>query len=306
MLLNIAVNLPFLAKLKACLGYCCVIVCCFVATSAFSQTLVVKIAPESPQDVTYSYFKSLLTMALNKTQKNDADYELVAANEHLIQEKAVSHVRRGVNLDVLWTMTSLDRESQLQAIYIPLVKGLLGHRVLAITPSNLSKFAAIKNINELKVLVAGQGIDWPDTDILSVNDFDVIGTNDYRKLYPLLAKGRVDYYPRSIIEAWREVAQFTDNRFVIEPNILLRYRSPIYFFVNKQNQVLASRLEKGLNMAIDDGSFDKGFNAFFEIKKVLQQVQINKRKIFDLDNPKLSANTPVQHPKYWLELRAKN
>ncbi len=47
----------------------------------------------------------------------------------------------------------------------------------------------------------------------------------------------------------------------------------------------------GLNIAIDDGSFDKLFYGDKSNKEMLDKVNFNKMKIFELENPYLTPET---------------
>ena len=47
-----------------------------------------------------------------------------------------------------------------------------------------------------------------------------------------------------------EIRKLAPEGVVIEDSILLRYKSPIYFFVHPDNDALHDRLLKGLNIAI--------------------------------------------------------
>ena len=129
----------------------------------------VRVAPPLERDLTHRYFTSVLTMALEKTADTYGDFEIVYAAGQVGQEEAFSHVRRKKHFDLIWMMTSEKREYQLRPVRVPLFKGLLGYRVAAINTADLPVFANLDTVEELKLLVAGQGIDWPDTEILNVN-----------------------------------------------------------------------------------------------------------------------------------------
>ena len=68
-----------------------------------------------------------------------------------------------------------EREQALLAIRIPLFKGLIGTRLLLINATDQPRFDQITGGAQLRVLHAGQGHDWPDTDILLHNGYAVAG-----------------------------------------------------------------------------------------------------------------------------------
>ena len=80
---------------------------------------------------------------------------------------------------------------------------------------------------------------------------------------------------------------------------MLKYRAPIYFFVSRGDTLLAQRLEKGLRMAIDDGSFDDYFYNSPINKPIFASNKLKGRKIFELNNPLLSPQTPLSELKLW-------
>ena len=62
-------------------------------------------------------------------------------------------------------------------------------------------------------------------------------------------------------------------------------------FVGNNNQKLHSILERGLQIAVADGSFDKLLYNHQITKQIFEQANIDKRIIFDLQNPLLSLAT---------------
>jgi len=143
-------------------------------------------------------------------------------------------------------MTSVAHEQEALPIRIPLLKGLLGYRVMVVRRADEQKIAAIENLSELKALTAVQGFGWVDVQILEANHFKVEASAWYQSIYKSLAAGYYDYYPRSILEAWSELDQRPNPALVIDKKHLLYYPTAIYFFVNKNNGKLAERLSYGL------------------------------------------------------------
>ena len=269
---------------------------------AYAADTVVRIAPRDETNLTHTYFATLLKMAMDNTAEEFGGYQLVFGEELLLQSEAASHVRRKKNIDVIWLMTSKSMEQRLRPIRVPLFKGLLGHRVFAINKDKQPQFSRIQQIEELKLLTAGQGLDWPDTKILKTNGFMVVGVSNHVSIYNLLINDRLDYYPRSVVEVSGEIRKLAPEGVVIEDSILLRYKSPIYFFVHPDNDALHDRLLKGLNIAIANGSFDRHFVDYFEVKRLKQNLNLERRRIFDIPNPLLPKLTPVNVSEYWLDL----
>lgn len=83
---------------------------------------------------------------------------------------------------------------------------------------------------------------------------------------------------------------------------MLSYLSPMYFFVNKENQQLAKRIETGLVRAIKNGQFDDLFRKANNIDFLTAQLNLNKRRVIKLKNAVMSDKTKAiqGESKFWL------
>ena len=89
-------------------------------------------------------------------------------------------------MDVIWTGTTIEREKIMLPVRVPLLKGHKGCRLLLINKDKKDVFSKIKSVNELKKMTAIQGIDWPDTSILTANNFKVETTAIYEGMFKSL------------------------------------------------------------------------------------------------------------------------
>lgn len=238
----------------------------------------------------------LLALALRKSSKS---YELTAHPVFMLQVRQIAELERGRDLDVMWTMTSVDREKALLPIRIPIDRGLLGWRLLLVRSQSLPKFAALSSPDQLKQLRAGQGFDWPDTAILKHAGFEVDESVRYGDLFLKLAGGRIDYFPRSVWEIWGELAAHDDAGFAVEPSMALHYPTATYFFVNRNNTALAADIKRGLEAALADGSFDALFQRHFGA--ALKRAALDKRQVLELANPLLPPETPLANRRLWYQ-----
>ena len=249
-----------------------------------------------------NYFYKLLTLVMDKTKDTYGDYKISAHSTSIPQARALKMLEADLKITLLWTMTSKAREESLGAIYFPLQKGLLGHRVFIIRKQDQIRFSNINSLEQLKQLTAGQGHDWPDTKILISNGLPVEKSPDYDSLFAMLKAHRFDYYPRGITEATGELEQLNDDSLTLESRLLLRYPAPLYFFVNKNNQRLKNRLTEGLMQAHRDGSFDALFYNQPSIKKALHHSNLENRRIFDLANPDTLNKDGFEKSEFWLDI----
>lgn len=236
-----------------------------------------------------SYYKALLHLALEKSKDKYGEYEVNEIDAGVSQEHMVRLVQKNKFVNLFWTMTSKEREENLLPIRFPLFKGLLGCRVFFIKKGQQIKFDQLQKAEQLKSFIVGQGKDWPDTQILLDNNFNVITSLEHESLFKMLVKGRFDFFPRAIHEARSELKDYPD--IVIEKRFLLYYDSPFYFFVNKANSRLAQRLEYGLKASAEDGSFERFFNEHPVSSGILNQFSLNTRELIFLKNQSLTTET---------------
>ncbi|MDF3012377.1 MAG: hypothetical protein K0Q78_581 [Cellvibrio sp.] len=242
---------------------------------------------EQPSD----YFTTLLTMALEASKAENEVIDIIFSPRDYAQARWINMLQNDKSNFVIWTMTDKEREQQLRPIRIPLFKGLFGYRVLLIRKQEQTRFDQVKTIQDLEKFLGGQGTHWPDTLILQANGLRVTTAETTESLFRMIHAKRFDYFPRGISEAWFELIQRNDADLAVEENILLHYPTAIYFFVNKENEALAQRIEKGMETLIDNGKFDQFFYN-------------HPRVSSELKNPYLPAETPVNNPRYWIDLSA--
>lgn len=237
---------------------------------------------------------ALLHLACNKT----GEVCLLYPGPAMVQGRAIQELQRPQSqIDVMWTMTSVEREKLLLPVRIPLYKGLIGWRVALLHPDRSELLAKVDSVAALAKFSAGQEHDWPDTAILQRAGVPVVTTPDYEPLFSMLLQRRFDYFPRSVIEVSNEVRTHADLGLVIDRHILLRYPAAFYFFVRPQRPQLAHMLSRGLEKAIRDGSFDALFQQHNGI--TLKALALDKRRIIDLPNPLLPPTVPLQRKSLW-------
>ena len=273
------------------------------ATQAADRSIAVRHkGPQSETDNRPRYFVDLLHATLEATRSDYGAYNIEQTPEFISQSRALWLLERNRSLDVVWTMTSNEREQQVMPIRIPLMKGLLGVRLLLINPDKQADFAKVNSLSELRRYIAVQGHDWPDTKILMANQLVVKTDQRYDELFKLVELGRYGFFPRGVLEIYEELKQHPDSRLVIEPHLVIAYPSPIYFFVNKENHYLAERLEVGLRRLIANGEFDRLLSNHALHRNALQSMHLEKRTLIKLKNPGLPPDTPLNDPTLWWDM----
>lgn len=250
------------------------------AAPAVKQVIMPSLHPSSREHA--AYFPQLLRLALEKTRATDGPFELRHFDQQLTSPRQASELKNNGVINVMWDGSNKQREDELLPIRISLLRQLNDYRVFLIRREDIGKFAAIKSLDELRKLSAGAGVNWPSTEILRHNGLPVVTSIAYEYLFPMLEVKRFDYLPRGIYEAWYEQRAHAAKGFVIEPTIFLHYSVPFYFFVSRDDPQLASRIERGLRIALRDGSFDKLFNSFPAFRRSEAEIAAGKRRIFEL------------------------
>lgn len=249
------------------------------------------------------YITELLRLLLEASKAPD---EVIELKYNKLYDLQLSPSRRVAEFSkikgnvVFWTVTTKEYENFLRPIRVPIFKGMFGYRCLVIRKEDKEKFANVRSQKELAALVAGQGAQWPDTDVLRVNGFPVVTGLQTENLYKMLAAKRFDYFPRSVIEVDAEQEFLDRYNLMVAPDLLLEYPNPMYFFVQKNNTELAKRLEDGWKIIINNGTFDQLFYQHPRVKKAMTHMTPLPRYIAHLKTPELPDETPLKDPRYWL------
>jgi len=243
----------------------------------------------------------LLQMALKKTEHSDGPFELRPAKKHMKESRYRAQLKKGRDVDIIWSTVTKELEKELLPIRIPIRRGILGYRVFLIRKQDKDRFATIHTVADLKKLRVGQGQDWNDVHVFRHNKFKLVTGSSYEGLFEMLVKGRFDYFSRGINEAWPEY-ETRKNKLpdlYVEQNILLYYPWPKYFFVSPRNIRLADRIKRGLNIMIKEGSFAKLFYKYNQ--PIIDRSNLKNRRLFKINNPLLPATAPLERKELWYD-----
>lgn len=237
-----------------------------------------------------AYFVSLLKMALERAGE---EYELVEVKLPDYSEKRSVLLIESDQYDIHWLNTTPEREQQLLPIRIPLDKGAIGWRAFFIRPDKQPVFDKVSSAADLKPFIFVQGHDWPDAQVLLKNGFAVETSSNWAGLFRMVALNRAQVFPRSILEISAEQKESVAQGLVIEKSLILRYPAAYYFFVAKDNPVLAKIIERGLKNSFADGSFDALF--FENFGAPIAELDLMQRKVISIDYPGLT----IEDEEFW-------
>lgn len=252
----------------------------------------------STPDPQLAYVRRVVELALNRagSKLGIRPVELDMAQGRSLVELATGHSP----IDLMWTVTDRQREtSGLLPVRIPIDRGLMGWRLLLVRRSELAQWQHVRSLDDLRQRLAGQGHDWPDTTILRANGLPVGTSSGYDTLFRMLAAGRTDYFPRSILEIDAEMAGGRHPELAIAPRLMLHYPAAAYLFVSPARPDLAETLRLGLETAVADGSFQRLHREFHGA--VLKAHPVSPGQVLRLSNPLLPVETPLRRRELWLQ-----
>ncbi len=258
---------------------------------------------ESDSDSRYQYDWEVLRTALEKTSARYGAFEM-KQSQHQMPPARVSFemLRPNSEINLFVRATNAELETSFLPIRIPVDRGLLGYRIFLIRPADQEKFAAVKNLDDLRKFSVGQGRGWADVAILTAAQFNVVEGSSYDGLFPMLKLRRFDFLSRSLDEAWREYDErHQEHNFMVESTLLLYYPLPRYFFVRRDadGERIAKRIEAGMEIMIKDGSLISLFNQYKS--DLIKRAGLAQRRILRIPNPKLSAQTPLNRSELWYD-----
>jgi len=215
------------------------------------------------------------------------------------RDRLLTEIRKGGLVNISAQVTSAEWERELLPVRIPIDKGISGYRIALIDGRRQADFSALRSLEQWKAIPMGAGRQWSSTAVFRQAGFNVVPGNSTAGLHGMLAAGRFRYFPRSADEAVFERAAYVGAfpSLAIETSMAVYFPLPRYFFIAPGQPRLAQRLEYGLNRLIADGRFDQIFHQFYDA--VIEQTGLQRRRVFRIDNPTLSPQTPLARLAYW-------
>jgi len=250
--------------------------------------------PATVTDRRSEYPLELLKRALALSGRQ---YYLRPSKQRYPQSEALKQLNLGDRIDVVWSMTSEEREQRYRPVRIPIYQGLIGWRVFLIQQERAKEIGALAELETLRGYQMVQGFDWPDRVILEANEIRVIPAQKYEDNFIALRTGEAELFPRSVIEVWGELTRYENRGLQIDNTHLLIYPTAAYYFVAADNERLARDIKVGLEMMIEIGEYRCLLLEYFG--ELLQKAELNKRVVHALNNPLLPPKTPLARRELW-------
>lgn len=279
------------------------LLCATARVDAAESMTYIYNGPESENDIRYVYHWEILRTALEKTRVKYGPYRM-KASEFMTEQRQAFELKKGSDkLTVMYLSTVPDFERNLVGIHIPVDKNLGGYCVFLIRTNNAAKFLKVQTLDDLRTFSFGLGLGWIDVDILRSNRFTVVTGSSYEGLFEMTAAGRFDLFLRAATEVLDEYDErkATFPELEIEPTICFYYPLPMYFWFSKteQGRALAKRVEEGMWMMINDGTYDRMFDRYQRWK--IERLRLKERKFFEIKNPFLGPETPFSDKRLWFD-----
>lgn len=269
------------------------------ATATSHATTIRYIAPVEGDDEAKDYYSNVLSLVCDKIREQYGSCSLMPERLPMGQQRQLMSLNKGV-LDIMWTVTTAQREEDFRAIRVPLTMGLIGYRVAVLNRYSVKSVKPTSTTADLKKLLHVQGYGWPDATILQSNGFNVRTTDWYNSLYSALSDGQYDALLRGVLEVVAEVETYNEN-VEVDQHHLIHYPSAMYFFVAKNNVELATKIENALYGLIRERGMESILMEFAPHSHAIAALHLSGRKVHRLDNPLFPSNTDTKDAKLWLQ-----
>lgn len=243
---------------------------------------------------TLNYKGEVLALLLEKSKAKYGPYVLQKnMQQGWSQSRAYSRLEHD-ELDVMATMTSVERENTAIPVRYCLYKGLLGIRVGMGSAESVQALEKVQTLDQLRQASLGAVFDWPDYLIMRDGGLNVLRLGDLPSSFKRLQQGSFQLLPLGIVEVGPIAKR---NNLATINSWAIAYPTAYYLFVSKKRPELAERLNYGFEQALKDKSFDQLFER--HIGPQLEAMGLDRRKLFFLKNSKLPADTPLDRKALW-------
>lgn len=272
----------------------CVSLGAFAAPAQSSSTAAatpIKLWNGNKTESRQQYEREILEAALKATSATHGNYQLQEDKTDFPLAADEASVFRSKGFDIFGTVagnTKLANEKKI-LIPLPLMKGLLGYRIVIIRATDKEKFAAITSAQQLQQLRLGIPSTWADAELFRQNGYKVEEKGSFDDLFTRLENNEFDYVSFGANEVAGVFAQRAaqSGKLIVDSSLLVYYPFPLVFYVNPNNKALAERVTAGLKIISSNGELDKIFNRYFGAE--LEALNLSARTKITLKNPILPA-----------------
>lgn len=269
-----------------------------IAAMGMSSAFALDAQPHAPKTATIKFWngnkttarqvyeQEVLEAALDATKPKYGDWKLEADTTSYPTAEEEGSVFRAKGFDIFGTVMGNVKLANEKKIIIPqpIMKGLLGYRILIIRDADREKFAGIHSAKQLQALRMGIPETWADAELFRKNGYTVIEKGGFDDLFTRLKNNEFDYVTfgaNEIDSVFAERASKVGG-LAIDNSLLVYYPFPVVYYVNADDKALAERVAQGLKTIGKNGTLDKIFERHYGDQ--LAKLKLHERTLFRLTN----------------------
>ncbi|GAB2892599.1 transporter substrate-binding domain-containing protein [Uliginosibacterium flavum] len=251
--------------------------------------------------MTTPFTETVLLEALRRSEARYGPWKIEHVQHPMARARLLEDLLNDHDVNVVIAASQLDWEEQTLPIWIPVDMGLSGLRIGLIRQGAQARFSKVNSLDDLSQLRLGVGLGWSSRKVMEANGLQLEFAANQEALVRMLLAQRLDYFPRSISEAFIEHADFSRQypELAIESGLLLDMPLPTYIFVSPKYPKLAERITLGMEKLVRDGSLQKMVIRAHE--DILAKAKLCGRKMIHIPNPLLSSLHPLKRSELWFD-----
>jgi len=274
-------------------------------TSITSSTLAVDhiriAAPMSATDKRGLYKNEILKLALDASTSRYGEYTLSINGPVVSRARAKKLLIDGdiINLHISTGIEFFEFSSI--TVRANLRKGLSSFQMLLVPFIKKDTFKDVNTLDKLKQFKAGV---MPNSNLgiqLKVAGFAVEESHDFDGLFQMLAGQRYDFTARGANEIYKEIASGLPafDSLMVVPDVAIYTPMSTYIFVSRNYPRIAERINYGLRVIRNNGTFDEVF--FNHYGEILKKADLLNRKIIVINE---RGNNIYENTEVWQHLKS--
>ncbi len=277
------------------------LLCGWLTVSAAAQADDVIRLQRREADAQAEYALRVMQEAMRRSEASHGAWRIEFQTEPIVRERVLEMIVAGTEVNAAVVASQPLWEERLLPVWIPLDMGLSGYRIGLIQRDAQASINAVQTLEQLRQLRIGAGMGWSSRRIMEASGLQLVLAPNQAGLTRMLAAGRMDYFPRSVREAFDELAaaQKEHPALIVDRHLLLVMPLPTYIFVSPAHPRLAQRLQSGLESMVRDGSLLR--MVLQQHGGLLAQAGLCERTLIRIPNPLLSARHPLQRHELWFD-----
>ncbi|MEZ9835063.1 hypothetical protein BCS96_02670 [Vibrio breoganii] len=278
-------------------------------STATDDIQTIKMTPkQSEEDVSHDYLVQLVARSTQLAEEHFGPSKIEFMPIMLSQDRVLQLLGIGGVLDIVSSAPTAKREASFLSVKVPIFMGLLGYRMMIISPEKVATFEGITTEEQLKNLVACQGTAWPDADILEDSGYKVLRVDKFEQMFEKLHDGGCDYFPRGITEGYGELEYYNENNpdkpLAKFDSILIHYQVPLLFYTSHSNYELAAKMQYGLEKMVENGELEALLKNHPVTQSAFPLSKWESSTIYSVPNKRLPKSVPTFKKELWLELNS--